>query len=249
MLSPIYQKNTTLLTGVAGTDDDVKVFFQPNRVKKRSNDVIVGVTQLLDPRTSVTLNATWGRTTGYISDPYKLVEKNVELLPGIFLSQTFGENRPGERDKWIALASLNRAFPTLRGALDSSYRYYRDTFGTSAHTVETAWFQRLGEKFILRPGFRLYQQSAADFYYYNLDRTSILPGRRPNPAGPFYSSDYRLSAFRSYNTGLKLIFNATDALQFDAALERYDMRGRDGVTPASAYVRATILTLGARFAW
>ena len=248
-LTDFNQKNTTLLTGVAGTDDDVKVFFQPNRVKKRSNDVIVGVTQLLDPRTSVTLNATWGRTTGYISDPYKLVEKNVELLPGIFLSQTFGENRPGERDKWIALASLNRAFPTLRGALDSSYRYYRDTFGTSAHTVETAWFQRLGEKFILRPGFRLYQQSAADFYYYNLDRTSILPGRRPNPAGPFYSSDYRLSAFRSYNTSLKLIFNATDALQFDAALERYDMRGRDGVTPASAYVRATSLTLGARFAW
>ena len=227
----------------------MKVFFQSNRVKKRSNDVIVGVTQLVDPRTSVTLNATWGRTTGYISDPYKLVEKNVELLPGIFLSQTFGENRPGERDKWIALASLNRAFPTLRGALETSYRYYRDTFGTSAHTVETAWFQRLGEKFILRPGFRLYQQGAADFYYYNLDRTSILPGRRPNPAGPFYSSDYRLSAFRSYNTGLKLIFNATDALQFDAALERYDMRGRDGVTPASAYVRATIFTLGARFAW
>lgn len=172
-LTDFNQKNTTLLTGVAGTDDDVKVFFQPNRVKKRSNDVIVGVTQLLDPRTSVTLNATWGRTTGYISDPYKLVEKNVELLPGIFLSQTFGENRPGERDKWIALASLNRAFPTLRGALDSSYRYYRDTFGTSAHTVETAWFQRLGEKFILRPGFRLYQQSAADFYYYNLDLSLI----------------------------------------------------------------------------
>ena len=48
---------------------------------------------------------------------------------------------------------------------------------------------------------------------------------------------------------MKLIFNATAALQFDAALERYDMRGRDGVTPASAYVRATILTLGARFAW
>ena len=248
-LTDFNQKNTTLLTGVAGTDDDVKVFFQPNRVKKRANDVIVGVTQLLDPQTSVTLNATWGRTSGYISDPYKLVEKNVELLPGIFLSQTFGENRPGERDKWIALGSLNRAFPALRGALETSYRYYRDSFGTAAHTVETAWFQRLGEKFMLRPGFRFYQQSAADFYYYTLERTPILPGRRPNPAGPFYSSDYRLSALRSYNTGLKLIFNATDALQFDAALERYDMRGRDGVTPASAYIRASILTVGAHFAW
>jgi hypothetical protein len=38
-------------------------------------------------------------------------------------------------------------------------------------------------------------------------------------------------------------------LQFDAALERYEMRGRDGITPQSAYARATILTLGARLGW
>jgi hypothetical protein len=243
------QKNTTLLTGVAGTDDDVQVFFQTARVKKRSNDVIVGVTQLLDPRTAVTVNATWGRTTGFISDPYKLVEKNIEVIPTIFLRQTFGENRPAERDKWIGLAALNRAFPALHGALDTSYRYYRDTFGTAAHTVETAWFQKLGEKFILRPGIRFYQQGAADFYHYRLDGTPIVPTRARSTTGPFYSSDYRLSAFRSYNTGLKLIWNPTESLQFDAALERYDMRGRDGITPQSAYARATILTLGARFAW
>src|SRR4051812_43809817 len=66
-LTDFNQKNTTLLFGVAGTDDDVKVFFQPARVKKRGNDVIVGVTQLLDPRTSVSLNVSWGRTTGYLS--------------------------------------------------------------------------------------------------------------------------------------------------------------------------------------
>lgn len=243
------QKNTTLLTGVAGTDDDVKVFFQAPYVKKRSNDVIVGVTQLLDPRTSVTANLTWGRTTGFISDPYKLVEKNIEVIPGIFLRQTFGENRPAERDKWVGLTALNRAFPALHGASETSYRYYRDTFGTTAHTVETAWFQKLGEKFILRPGFRFYQQSAADFYYYRLDDTTIIPTRNRSASGPFYSSDFRLSAFRSTNTGLKLIWNPTEALQFDAALERYDMRGRDGVTPQSAYIRATIVTLGARFAW
>jgi hypothetical protein len=77
----------------------------------------------------------------------------------------------------------------------------------------------------------------------------VTPVRTPSPAGPYYSSDFRVSAFRSYNTGLKLIWNPTPALQFDALLERYEMRGRDGVTPASAYVRATVLTLGARFAW
>lgn len=249
-LTDFNQKNTTLLFGVAGTDDDIKVFFQRPLVKKRSNDVIVGVTQLLDPRTSVSFNITWGRTTGYLADPYKLVQKNTELIPGVFLPLTFGENRPHERNKGIALLALNRAFPELRGALDATYRYYHDTYDTDAHTLDVSWFQRVGEKVILRPSVRVYQQSAAEFYHYDLNTTSIVPfSGGPRPRGPFYSSDFRLSAFRSYNYGLKVIWNITDALALDVALEKYEMRGRDAVTPASAYCDARIVTAGLKFSW
>lgn len=244
------QKNTTLLVGVAGTDDDIKVFFQTPRAKKRTNDVIVGLTQLLDPRTSVSFNATWGRQTGYLSDPYKLVAKSVEVVPGVFLPFTFGENRPDERTKWIGLVGFNRSFPEARGALDATYRFYRDTFDTTAHTIDLAWFQRVGERVILKPGVRFYDQSAADFYYYDLNRTAVVPvSGRPRPNGPFYSSDYRLSEFRSVTYGLKVVWNITDTLQFDAAVERYEMRGTDDVTPQSAYCRAKIITAGIKFAW
>lgn len=243
------QKNTTLLAGVAGTDDDIKVFFQKPLVKKRTNDVIVGVTQLLDPRTSVSLNLTWGRSTGYLADPYKLVQKNTELFPGVSLPLTFAENRPHERNKGILLVGLNRTFPEVRGAVDASYRYYHDTYDTDAHTLDLAWFQRVGEQVILRPSLRLYEQSAAEFYHYNLDATAITPvAGPPRPRGPFYSSDFRLSAFRSYTYGVKLIWNITDALAFDAALEYYEMSGRD-ITPSSAYCRARILTTGLKFSW
>ena len=249
-LTDFNQKNTTLLAGVAGTEDDVKVFFQRPLMKKHSNDVILGVTQLLDPRTSVSFNLTWGRTTGFLADPYKLVQKNTEIFPGVSLPLTFGENRPNERTKYIALAALNRSFPEVRGAIDASYRYYRDTVGTAANTIDVAWFQRLGDHVILRPGVRLYEQSAADFYAYNLDNTKIVPASGgPRPNGPFYSPDFRLSAFRSYTYGLKLIWNLTDALALDAALERYEMRGRDGVTPASAYCTAKVTTIGLKFSW
>jgi hypothetical protein len=244
------QKNTTLLAGVAGTDDDVKVFYQAPYVKKRTNDVILGITQLLDPNTSVAFNVTWGRADGYLSDPYKLVEKSIQVLPGIFLRKDFGENRPDRREKWIALASLNRTFPELHGALDASLRFYHDTFGTNASTIDLAWFQRLGTRFILKPGVRYYDQGAANFYYYQLDATNIVPaGSVPNPAGPFYSSDFRLSAMRTCTYGLKAIWTATDWLQVDASLEGYTMRGRDGVTPQSAYARATIRTVGLKFSW
>jgi hypothetical protein len=244
------QKNTTLLAGVAGTDDDIKVFYQTARAKKRTNDLIVGVTQLLDPQTAVTFNLTWGRQRGYLSDPYKLVQKSTEIIPGVSLPLTFAENRPAERDKWIALAGLNRAFPETRGALDLSYRLYHDTYDTTSHTVDAAWFQNIGERFIVRPGVRFYDQNAAEFYHYRLDGTSVVPvAGPPRPQGPFYSSDYRLSAMQTFTYGVKLIWNVTETLQFDAAFERYDMRGTDRVTPQSAYCRARIITLGGKFSW
>lgn len=243
------QKNTTLLAGIAGTDDDIRVFHQTERAKKRTNDVIAGVTQLLDPKTSATLNFTWGRQRGYLSDPYKLVQKNTEIVPGVFLPLTFAENRPGEREKFIVLAGVTRAL--AHGAtIDLSYRFYHDTFGTDAHTLDFAWFQRFGERLILRPSFRFYDQTAAEFYRYRLDGTSIVPREGPpRPAGPFYSSDYRLSAMRTTTIGLKVIWQVAERFSLDAAYERYDMRGTDDVTPQSAYAQANIWTAGAKFLW
>jgi len=243
------QKNTTLLVGFAGTKDDIKVFHQTAWARKDTRDVIIGVNQLLDPNTSVGLNLTWGRQLGYLSDPYKLVQKNTEVFPGLFLPLTFSENRPAEREKWIALATLNRAFPERRAAVDLAYRYYHDTYNTNAHTVDVAWLQRCGEKFILRPSFRFYRQSAAFFYRYTLDGTNITPlGGPPRRVGPFYSSDYRLSAMQTFTYGLKAIFQPHERVTLDAAFEKYDMRGRD-VTPDSAYCEANIVTVGLKYSW
>ena len=249
-LTDFNQKNTTLLAGVAGTDDDIKVFYQAPREKKRTTDVIVGLTQLLDPQTSVTLNLTWGRQRGYLSDPYKLVQKNTEIFPGVSLPLTFAENRPDARDKWIALATINRAYREVRGAIDFSYRFYHDTYETNSHTLDVGWFQEIGERFVLRPGLRFYRQSAAEFYHYRLDDTAVvpLPGP-PRRDGPFYSSDYRLSEMQTFTYGIKVVWNVNEWLQIDAAFEKYDMRGTDNVTPQSAYCRADILTFGAKFSW
>lgn len=248
-LTDFNQKNTTLLLGAAGTDDEVKVFFQTPREKKRSGDYIAGVTQLLDPRTSVSLNLGYGIARGFLADPYRLMFKNVEVVPGLFLPTTRAENRPRERDKWTLQGSVNRAFPQLHGAVEASYRYYRDTFGTRAHTVDLAWFQKLGDHFVLRPGLRFYDQGAADFYRLTLDGTTIPLASRPNPAGPFYSADYRLSAMRTWTYGLKAIWTINASWQLDAALEQYDMRGKDGITSPSVYPDATITTFGAKFSW
>jgi hypothetical protein len=244
------QKNTTLLAGVAGTDDDVRVIYQTPWVRTRTNDVILGITQLLDPRTSVSLNLTWGHAAGYLNDPYKVVQKTIEVDPGDFLPLQFLENRPDRRNKVIALASVNRAFPDLHAAAEASYRFYHDTFGTDAHTIELSWLQRVGSRLVLKPDLRFYSQTAASFYYYQLDQVPIVPVfGLPSNQGPFYSSDYRLSALRSITYGLKAVVTVSSRVQLDLEFDKYDMGGRDGVTPRSAYPRATILTAGARFSW
>jgi hypothetical protein len=248
-LTDFNQKNTTLLLGIAGTNDDIRVFFQRDWVKKRTNDVVIGVTQLLNPLTSVTVNASYGRSTGFHADPYRVILQNVEVEPGVFLPLTFGENRPDERDKWAGFASINRAFPQANGAAEASYRLFHDSFGTTAHTLEIAWFQKFGERFTLRPSFRFYDQTEADFYRIDLLGTGIVPGERPNPAGPFYSADYRVSAFQSTTYGVKAVWMINTHWQLDAAYERYEMEGQDSKTSPAVYPRADIVNLGLRFAW
>ena len=249
-LTDFNEKNTTLRAGLAGTYDRVEVFFEPAYLPKHNNDAIVGVTQLLDARTFVTLNVTWGRATGYLAEPHKFVEKNIEIITNIFLPQYFGENSPDVRDRGSVFASINHSFAGVNGAVEGSYRFYADTFGVVAHTLEVTWFQHLGANFILEPSLRLSQLGAAKFYYYNLNDTSIIPIHVPRVGeGPFYSSDFRLSSMDSYAYGLKVVWKPSNWTQLDLAYEQYNMRGRDGVTPRSAYPRAGITTVGIKFIW
>ena len=245
------EKNTTLLLGVAGHSDDVETFYDPEHlyVGKRAFTAIVGITQVLDPRTFVSLNVTWGHETGFLNDQYKVVGKTVELVPGSFFALVFAENRPGERDTGTLLASVNRAYPDAHAAIEASYRFYADTFGITAHTVELRWIQKLGGAVTVSPEVRLYGQDAASFFYYNLDDTDIMPTRVPDSGGTHYSSDYRLSSLYGVTYGIKAAWKIRDHVQLDVAYNRYDMRGRDGVTPRSAYPTANILSIGARVSW
>jgi len=245
------QKNTELTAGLAGHRDQVETFFDPGREYqgKQAVTAIVGLRQLLDPLTFVTVNASWGRETGYLDDQYKLVQKTEELVPGSFFALPFAENRPGERNLGSLYGAVNRAFPRVHGAIEASYRYYADTFGIQAHTVELRWLQKLGRRVTVAPDLRLTREGAADFYSYDLDPTPIVPTQVPNSAGPAYSSDYRLSSFEAVSVGAHLTAQVVEHVQLNLGYERYAMRGRDGVTPQSAYPVANITTVGARITW
>jgi Protein of unknown function (DUF3570) len=238
------EKDTEVRAGVAYTDDDIQPAFFDMARRKLSRQALVGFTQVLDRNTTLTANLTWNGSDGYLSDPYKLVRKTVEIAPGLSLPLTFAENRPRDRDSLILQAEVLHFVEAAHGSIRFSWRWLDDNHGVTSHTLELGWSQRLAPRWIVRPEIRWYRQSAAAFYYYNLDSTNLVPEADASGQAPYYSSDYRLSRFDSTTLGLKVEYRVDDQWSVDLLYEHYDMQGRDGVTPASAYATANILTVG-----
>ena len=243
----------SLYSGLSFTDDEVDsgVPGGPGLgiQAKRTTEVMFGIHRILDPKTTLSLNLTYGRPDGYLSDPYKQIGRTETLFPGDPIRERqefylYPENRPAGRETFVAYLEAVRYLERLDASVESSYRYFSDDAGLKGHTLELQWFQKMGEKFVLRPLFRHYLQGACDFYRTTLDGSGINPSTQPDGSFPYYSADYRLSRLRSSTYGLKLTYFHRPGLAFDLAWDRYLMSGRDGVTSQLAYPDAKVLTLG-----
>ncbi len=246
------QKNTELLLGYGRADDRIneeKLGWTQTR-PKTNNDGIVGVNQVIDANTTFTANIGYGRAHGYMSDPYKIVSTTMlDIDPGPYY--TVPENRPTERNKLSIFLGLNRNFDSAHGALEATYRYYHDNFGINSHTASLLWLQKLGPAVTVQPFIRYYRQTAADFYYVDLDKSGIVTSYDPTGEtgtgrAPFYSSDYRLSYMHTVDAGLKVVWRVKRWLEVDAAYDRYASRGLDHVTPQSAFFSANVFTFGVK---
>ncbi|MGZ4964875.1 MAG: DUF3570 domain-containing protein [Limisphaerales bacterium] len=231
-------KNTTLNFGWSGNFDIVR---DENLVweHKSTHDFLVGVTQLLTPKSYVTANLTFGTETGYLSDPYRGVmtatnffqdnPSDAALLP---------EKRPRHRTREIIYLGYNQFVDSLNGGAEVSYRFFHDSWQINAHTIDLRWNQKVGKRLVLSPMFRYYYQTVASFYYVLVPDFNDLPSA--------YSSDYRLSELNTFSLGLRATYRIHKHLSLDAGYMRYVMRGLDAVTSQSAYPAANVFTVGLR---
>ena len=235
------QKNTTLVLGLSHNFDSVQPVTWPNSKAKNSTEFLIGVNQLLDPKTVLRLDFTYGFENGYLSDPYRGVVFDSSPTAGTL----YPENRPGNRTDEIGFLSLTHFFTPVNGSAEVSYRLYHDSFGIVSHTLGIQWYQKLGRYIIVSPLLRYTEQSAANFY------GTTFPGDPTNPATipKFYSADYRLSSLSTYTLGLQVTGVINDRLRLDASYERYMMQGNDNQTAQSAYPTANIYTVGFRWLW
>ena len=203
--------NTTLHLGIGSAKDRI---VPTNggvagviRDTKASNELMVGLTQALSSADLVQMNVTYSEGKGYFSDPYKNLDE-----------------RPRLRKQAALLTRWNHYFEGDGSTLRTSYRYYRDSYGIQAHTVQGEWAKPVTEQFTVTPLLRYYSQSAAWFYseaVVDAAGLSVYPTVAPGQAN---SGDHRLSAFGAVTLGLKADYKLTRDWSVDGKVESYEQR-------------------------
>lgn len=223
---------TTLTLALSYSDDDIFPTDAPlfNRVVSASKDstsVFFSVSQILNPVATIQSAVSITEQSGFLSDPYKLIDV-----------------RPEDKTQFAWSTAYRHFFVGANAAGHINYRYYHDDFGVSSHTVDLAWHQNIGRDFRIVPGMRYYSQSAADFFT-NIDNAL-------RPPTEYQSSDYRLSAFGAISGTLSLIAdlgNWTTTLTAERYMANEKYSAYTVTQPSTALVKYVRVSLGVEYSF
>ncbi len=181
-------KQQTLSWGVGLSFDSLKPtqderYVRPKSEDKTSFSGVVGFTQIINSTTQFQTGASLMHLSGYLSDPYKTLDQ-----------------RPDRKTQFSWTNRLRYYLKKWQSSIHLDYRLYTDDWAITSHTVDIAWFQPLSDDVLLVPSIRYYTQGQADFYVV-FDDGSIVGDQ---------SSDFRLSPYGAFTTGLKLVTKAGD---------------------------------------
>jgi hypothetical protein len=224
-------RNTTWNAGLGVSRDRVDpVNHVVSNERKAAADVVFGLTQVLSPHDVLQLSLGHARQRGYLSDPYKALDR-----------------RPRTRDATRVLLRWNHHIPSFDAALRGHYRFWRDNWGVRTHTLGLEYAQPLGRSITLTPSVRWYSQSAARFYV-DVDPAAgpFLP--QPPPGALYSTLDHRMSAFGARSAAMKVQWRIATDWTADLKFEHYEQRGSwrlgGSGSPGLMPVRARIWQLG-----
>jgi hypothetical protein len=165
---------------------------------------------------------------GLLSTPYHRVYFNDSTTERV-------ENLPRERWKFPIGAQLN-IFAGRNVIIRSYYRYYHDNFGINSHTLQFEVPVKINPALTLSPMVRLYIQTASHYF---------RPYKQHDTTEKYYTSDYDLSGFKSFKTGLTIRYAPQAPIGhryfFDALSLRYSYYHRsDGL---HAHILSLLLEL------
>ncbi|MFT7622955.1 MAG: hypothetical protein ACI9WU_002130, partial [Myxococcota bacterium] len=133
----------------------------------------LGWTQILTSTTLLDLSVTHIAQGGFLAGQFNSVFVN-----GIEQAEML----PGDRQRTSVTARVKQAIGEQH-AIEVGGRYYRDDWGIQAGTanLEYAVWLDAGKRFLLRPGYRLHVQGAADAYAPSFTAESLGTGHTSDP--------------------------------------------------------------------
>ncbi len=164
----------------------------------------IELSQILTRRLIVNLGYEAVLDEGFLNNPYRSVRYvDVTAAAGYsYQSEIYPETRSSD-----AAAVRGMVYLPYRAALRGEYRYYTDSWGIAAHTIETSYTHPFGERWEFDLKLRYYTQNSADFY------ADIFPFQ---DAQNFLARDKELATFDSTTIGLGVsyLFNKNGFLFF-----------------------------------
>lgn len=186
---------------------------------KSTIDLLFGVTQVINRQMIVQFNYSYSTVSGYMTDPFKIISS----VNNNGAAQTYlHEHRPDERTKHAFFGQTKYHFDS--GILDASYRYMTDDWEIDSHTFEFKYLLPFADGHYIEPHFRMYTQSAAEFY-----QPFVVEGEaKPS----FVSADYRIGELDTYTVGLKYGMPMGDGKSLSFRLEYYHQTPKSNGTQA-----------------
>ena len=218
-------KNTTLSAGLNLEYDainpiggapvamsDYALFEKEGAKSKQVQDLLLGVSQVMNRRWITQFNGSLDKSTGYQNDPYKIV--SALDATGNTVGYVY-EKRPTDRARtslyWGNKIALDH------DTIDFSMRYMSDDWGITSKTVDLRYRWMLPNNSYLEPQLRYYEQTAADFY-----RLFLLQGA---PLVQYASADPRLGQFTASTVGLKWGTKPNRKTEFSVRVQSYVQNG------------------------
>ena len=170
-------------------------FHQQNE----NHSYTVGLTQVLTRNLLGTLDFETDTDQGYLSSPYREIRYLISGTAGTSSAITGTELQkyPNTRTSNAVALGLKYYLP-YRAAVDGNFRFFHDTWGINAETVQLHYTQPVWKHWIFDFFYRFYRQNAADFY------SDLFA--RPNQLN-FYTRDKELSTYHANTIGLGLSYD------------------------------------------
>lgn len=181
----------------------------------------VGVSQILTRRLILSANLEVITDEGYLNNPYRSYRYINPSDDRLFALAT--EIYPRTRTS-NAVALNARYFLPYRAALHGGYRYFTDTWGIDADTLQVGYTHPIGTSWTLEASYRYYTQGHADFYsdlFERADQQNFLA--RDKELSTFNSQTLRLGASYEFaRAGWKFVKKGTLNFIYDRMEFSYD---------------------------